>query len=128
MVNDEETILIFKSKKRPILVQAEDAFGHEIFHFMFKNGDDLRQDNLVISLFKMMDKIWNKSNLNVEMVAYDVMETGYMMGCIEFVNNSKTISDMHVDAGCCGPFKESSILNFLIKKLNKDKIINTATS
>jgi phosphatidylinositol kinase/protein kinase (PI-3 family) len=53
----------------------------------------------------MMDKIWNKSNLNVEMVAYDVLETGYMTGCIEFVDNSKVISDMHSSAGMFGPFK-----------------------
>jgi phosphatidylinositol kinase/protein kinase (PI-3 family) len=91
---------------------------------MFKYGDDLRQDNLVISLFKMMDKIWNKSNLGVEMVAYDVLETGYMTGCIEFVDNSKTISDMHANAGFCGPFKEASIMQFLVKKINEGSLIS----
>ncbi len=62
---------------------------------MFKNGDDLRQDNLVLQLFKLMDRLWMQNGLNMEMVAYSVIETGHMIGYIEFVDNSTEISEIH---------------------------------
>ena len=63
--------------------------------FMFKSGDDLRQDNLVLQFFKIMDKIWNRSDQDLSMVCYDVMESGFETGYIEFVANATTITDMH---------------------------------
>jgi len=53
--------------------------------FIFKFGDDLRQDNLVLQLFKIMDRLWTEDGLQMEMVTYDVMETGFETGYIEFV-------------------------------------------
>jgi len=44
---------------------------------MFKFGDDLRQDNLVLQMFKLMDKLWIEESLNLEMMAYNILEIGY---------------------------------------------------
>ena len=62
---------------------------------LFKNGDDLRQDNLVLQLMKIMDRLWMQNGLNMEMVLYNVIETGHMVGYIEFVNSSVTLSEIH---------------------------------
>ena len=44
--------------------------------FLFKCGDDLRQDNLTLQFFKIMDSLWQKDFRNMEMECYQVMETG----------------------------------------------------
>lgn len=44
---------------------------------MFKYGDDLRQDNLVLQFFRIMDEMWMEKNMNMEMVLYRVLESGY---------------------------------------------------
>jgi len=49
---------------------------------MFKYGDDLRQDNLVLQFFRLMDRLWMQNDLNLEMIAYNVIETGNMIGYI----------------------------------------------
>ena len=63
--------------------------------FLFKFGDDLRQDNLVLQFFKIMDRLWQSSGDDLRMMCYDVMETGFETGYIEFVDNATVITDMH---------------------------------
>jgi phosphatidylinositol kinase/protein kinase (PI-3 family) len=65
---------IFLSAKRPLLIKVQPSHGEakDIFSFMFKYGDDLRQDNLVIQLFKIMDRIWQDGDIKLDMVTYDV--------------------------------------------------------
>ena len=71
--------------------------------FLFKSGDDLRQDNLVLQFFKIMDKLWN--DLDMKMVCYDAMESGFETGYIEFIDNATVITDMHKRQGfLSGPF------------------------
>ena len=69
--------------------EAEEEEGgekqSEIIKILFKYGDDLRQDNLVLQFFRIMDEMWMEKNLNMEMVLYKVLETGFEMGFIEFV-------------------------------------------
>ena len=36
-----------------------------------------------------------QNGLNMEMVAYNVIETGHMIGYIEFVDNSEELSGIH---------------------------------
>jgi phosphatidylinositol kinase/protein kinase (PI-3 family) len=50
-VND---FTIFRSKKTPLLIKVEpeqETTEHQSNKFIFKYGDDLRQDNLVLQLF-----------------------------------------------------------------------------
>ena len=54
--------------------------------FLFKCGDDLRQDSLVLQFFKIMDRLWQSGGDNMRMMCYDVLETGFETGYIEFVD------------------------------------------
>ena len=84
--------------------------------FMWKSGDDLRQDNLVLQFFKIMDRLWQSADLDLAMVCYDVFESGFEIGYIEFVTPSTVITDMHKEVGYSGPWKEQSIMSFFMKK------------
>ena len=73
---------------------------------MWKSGDDLRQDNLVLQFYKIMDRIWQSSGTDLQMVCYDVFESGFEIGYIEFVTPAECITDMHKEFGYRGPFNQ----------------------
>lgn len=60
-----------------------------------------------------MDEMWMEQNMNMEMVRYKVLETGYKVGYIEFVDNSEVITSVHKWRGFFkGPFNEKSIYEY----------------
>ena len=72
-----------------------------------------------------MDKLWN--DLDMNMVCYDVMESGFGTGYIEFIANSTEISDMHKKQGfLTGPFIKTSVMNYFLKKIAKEEYLSTA--
>ena len=92
---------------------------------MFKSGDDLRQDNLVLQFFKIMDRIWNRVDQDLSMVCYDVMESGFETGFIEFVDKATCLTDMHKASKKFGmrllsPFNEKSIMDYFINDIAPD--------
>ena len=69
-----------------------------------------------------MDRLWQSSGDDLRMMCYDVMETGFETGYIEFVDNATVITQMHQDeAPYRGPFREKSVLNFFLKMMNRRK-------
>jgi hypothetical protein len=61
-----------------------------------------------------MDRLWMQNDLNLEMIAYNVIETGNMIGYIQFVEKAKEIAQIHKRFGLVkGPFLESSILQYV---------------
>ena len=57
---------------------------------MYKEGDDLRQDVVVLQFLRLMDKLWKKANLDLPMVIYRVQPTSFRKGVIEMVPNCMT--------------------------------------
>jgi hypothetical protein len=93
---------------------------------MFKNGDDLRQDITVLQMFKIMDRLWQEDGQGLDMITYDVMETGFETGYIEFVDKSVVISEMHHFNGYyCGTFNQESVMNFFLKSIAGQKANET---
>ncbi|KAG8893971.1 Phosphatidylinositol (PI) 3-kinase, partial [Tulasnella sp. 417] len=86
-----EKCSIFKSNLSPLLLyfqctpndSADPGLGDESdtngsdpskldeYPIIFKNGDDLRQDQLVIQLFTLMDRLLRKENLDLKISPYD---------------------------------------------------------
>lgn len=77
----------------------------EAYPVIFKNGDDLRQDQLVIQLFTLMDRLLRKENLDLKLMPYRVLATGPVAGMVQFVE-SKTLQDISNEYG-------GSLLNYL---------------
>lgn len=47
---------------------------------IFKNGDDMRQDQLVIQMISLMDSLLKKENLDLKLTPYKVLSTSSVEG------------------------------------------------
>lgn len=94
---------IFKSSLAPLLLYFQCSDGSE-FPIIFKDGDDMRQDQLVIQLFTLMDGLLRKENLDLRLSPYAVLATGPLQGMVQFIPN-KTIAAIVSEHG--------NILNYL---------------
>jgi phosphatidylinositol 3-kinase len=81
---------VFKSNLFPMLLYFQCSDGTE-YPLIFKDGDDMRQDQLVIQLFTLMDRLLRKENLDLRLSPYDVLATGPTQGMVQFIP-SKTIA------------------------------------
>lgn len=54
---------------------------------MFKIGDDLRQDQLVIQIINLMDQLLKNENLDMKLTPYKILATSPVAGLIQFVPN-----------------------------------------
>ena len=48
--------------------------------YLFQDGDDLRQDIIVIQLFGLMDQLWRDCNLDLKMITFLCLSTGLKQG------------------------------------------------
>ena len=94
---------VFKSNMFPMLLFFQCADGGE-YPVIFKDGDDMRQDQLVIQLFTLMDRLLRKENLDLKLSPYDVLATGPSQGMAQFIP-SKTIAAIVSEHG--------TLLNYL---------------
>ncbi|KAJ4480107.1 atypical/PIKK/PI3K protein kinase [Lentinula aciculospora] len=81
---------VFKSAMYPLLLYFQCSDGSE-YPVIFKDGDDMRQDQLVLQMFTLMDRLLRQENLDLKLTPYAVLATGPMQGMVQFVP-SKTIA------------------------------------
>ena len=98
-----EQCSVFKSAKCPVKYtfkvekESQKYNPHEDkehISMMFKYGDDLRQDQLILQMIYYMDSLLKNVHLNYEFTTYKVLATSKSDGFVEFVPNSKTIFDI----------------------------------
>ena len=100
---------VFKSKLVPLLLWFEAIEADRLpeddvavinpdYPIIFKNGDDLRQDQLVIQLFTLMDRLLRKENLDLRLSPYSVLATSVNEGMIQFVP-SKSLAAIMAEYG-----------------------------
>ena len=77
-------------------------------NLVIQTRDDLCQDQLVIALIKLMDKILKRGALDLRLKPYDILATGPKSGLVEFVQNSVPIQQILEQ-------NNNSILNFFKK-------------
>ena len=69
----------------------DDKDDHSFYSVIFKNGDDIRQDQLILQIISFMDSLLRDVELNFQFTTYKVLATSKESGFVEFVNNSDTI-------------------------------------
>ena len=94
---------VFKSNLFPLLLYFQCSDGTE-YPVIFKDGDDMRQDQLVIQLFTLMDQLLRKENLDLKFSPYNVLATGPLQGMAQYIP-SKTIAAIVSEHG--------NLLNYL---------------
>ncbi|KAH9554610.1 hypothetical protein CY35_08G072300 [Sphagnum magellanicum] len=75
---------IFKSALHPLRLTFRTEGGGKC-KIIFKKGDDLRQDQLVIQMLSLMDRLLKLENLDLQLTPYRVLATAQDEGMVEFV-------------------------------------------
>lgn len=98
---DPQDVKVFASNKSPVAlvfnaVDSDDQNKSNVkqIRMMFKIGDDIRQDQLILQLFEIMDKIFKASELDLCIKTYNILAISDRFGCMEFVENSQAIKDI----------------------------------
>ncbi|KAL6610165.1 hypothetical protein ACP70R_040134 [Stipagrostis hirtigluma subsp. patula] len=75
---------IFKSALHPLRLTFKTENGGTS-KIIFKKGDDLRLDQLVIQMISLMDRLLKLENLDLHLTPYRVLATGEDEGMLEFI-------------------------------------------
>lgn len=81
---DPSEIKVFKSSLFPIMLTFK-TVSKQKYQIIFKTGDDLRQDQLVIQIISLMDRLLQKENLDLKLSPYKILATGATAGAAQFV-------------------------------------------
>ncbi|ESW29431.1 hypothetical protein PHAVU_002G070100 [Phaseolus vulgaris] len=75
---------IFKSALHPLRLTFRTTNGGTS-KIIFKKGDDIRQDQLVVQMVSLMDRLLKLENLDLHLTPYKVLATGQDEGMLEFI-------------------------------------------
>lgn len=81
---DPENCNVLKSSLLPIVLNFRTSHSQK-YPIIFKFGDDLRQDQLVIQIITLMDRLLRKENLDLKLTPYRILATSTSAGAFQFV-------------------------------------------
>lgn len=105
----------FNSNTLPLKINFYGCDGM-LLPAIFKAGDDLQQDMLTIQLVRVMNKLWLKNGLDLKIVTFNCIPTGYKKGMIEMITDAETLRKIQVEWGLTGSFKDKPIAEWLAKQ------------
>ncbi|XP_035511915.1 phosphatidylinositol 4,5-bisphosphate 3-kinase catalytic subunit gamma isoform [Morone saxatilis] len=111
---------VMASKKKPLWLEFSpmpSPTSDTPVGIIFKQGDDLRQDMLVLQTLVVMDSIWQEKSLDLNLVPYGCISTGHNIGMIEIVRNAATIAVVQRNhGGTNGAFRNDALFEWLKSK------------
>ncbi|TWW56207.1 Phosphatidylinositol 4,5-bisphosphate 3-kinase catalytic subunit gamma isoform [Takifugu flavidus] len=120
---------VMASKKKPLWLEfcpMPSPITPAPVGIIFKEGDDLRQDMLVIQTLMVMDSIWQERSLDLNLVPYGCISTGHNIGMIEIVRNAVTIAAIQRSVGgTTGAFRNDALYEWLRSKGPPEEIHHT---
>ena len=115
VVADRCTVFLSKQLPFKVCFETEDE---DTFEVIYKQGDDMRQDQLIIQMVSLMNDLLKKVNLDMCLTPYTVMATSSTDGYSEFVPNAHTLFDLI--------HSKQSVLSFLLEnQVNCPDIMDT---
>lgn len=96
-------------------------FKYGKYPLMFKIGDDLRQDQLVIQIINLMDQLLKNENLDLRLTPYKILATSPIAGFIQFVPN-ETLDSVLANYGAVNPLDNGNSNNH--SSIANNEIIN----
>jgi len=100
------TAKLFKSALQPALLGFVRADTGDEYKIIFKYGDDLRQDQLILQIITLFDRILQQENLDLKLSPYHVLATSSKHGFVQFINGTNVAQILRED---------KSIQNFFVK-------------
>ena len=78
-------------------------------------GSDLRQDQLILQLLAVLDRLWTADGLELPLSLYKVVSTGPKEGLIEVVPRAETLASIHSSGSVksLGAFSEDALHRWL---------------
>jgi phosphatidylinositol 3-kinase len=92
-----ERAYVFKSALMPLKIMFQTT-GEE-YAVIFKNGDDLRQDQLILQVLTLMDKLLRRENLDLKLTPYHSLAVSSSAGFVECVPNAVTVAELLANNG-----------------------------
>uniref|UniRef100_A0A1I7XRN7 Phosphatidylinositol 3-kinase catalytic subunit type 3 n=1 Tax=Heterorhabditis bacteriophora TaxID=37862 RepID=A0A1I7XRN7_HETBA len=90
-----DSAALFNSAMMPVKLtfktQSPNGDSYNEYSLIFKQGDDLRQDQLIIQMFRLMDSLFKKDQLDLKLTPYAVLlvklvlATGVDEGFVQFI-------------------------------------------
>lgn len=77
---------LFKSALMPAKLTFLTTSGKE-YVAIFKHGDDLRQDQLILQIITLMDKLLRSENLDLKLTPYRVLATSTKHGFLQYIES-----------------------------------------
>lgn len=116
-----EQCKVMASKKKPLWLQFKRAdpttLCKDPIGIIFKDGDDLRQDMLILQILRIMESIWETESLDLCLLPYGCISTGNRIGMIETVKDATTIANIQQSVvGSTGAFKDEILCQWLRDK------------
>ncbi|BFZ56631.1 Phosphatidylinositol (PI) 3-kinase [Savitreella phatthalungensis] len=99
---EPEKCSVFKSSLFPLRLSLRLTTGAH-FDCIFKSGDDLRQDQLVIQIIAVFNELLLKENLDLKLTPYRILATSVASGFVEFVA-SESLAAILSEYGTIGSY------------------------
>ncbi|XP_071954841.1 phosphatidylinositol 4-phosphate 3-kinase C2 domain-containing subunit beta-like [Antedon mediterranea] len=91
-----------------------DLLGGDIIT-IFKAGEDMRQDMLIMQMIRIMNKLWLSEGLDMRIITFTCLATGKNQGMIEVIQDAETLRKIQVENGVTGSFKDKPLTEWLQK-------------
>uniref|UniRef100_A0A6B2EGU4 Phosphatidylinositol 3-kinase catalytic subunit type 3 n=1 Tax=Phlebotomus kandelakii TaxID=1109342 RepID=A0A6B2EGU4_9DIPT len=92
-----QNVTLFKSALMPAKLTFITT-TNEDYVAIFKHGDDLRQDQLILQMITLMDKLLRRENLDLKLTPYRVLATSARHGFMQYID-SITVADVIANEG-----------------------------
>lgn len=110
-----EECKIMKSKKKPLYLVFQGVDNEPDVHVLFKTGDDLRQDLVVLTILKIMENLWAEHGLDLRLSLYHCMPLASGTGMLEIVQQAETLAAVHSwGGGQRGVFSKKTLKKWLM--------------
>nr|QWQ57297.1 phosphatidylinositol 3-kinase catalytic subunit type 3 [Macrobrachium nipponense] len=98
---------LFKSALEPCRLTFKTVTNEE-YVAIFKHGDDLRQDQLIIQMITLMDKVLRRENLDLKLTPYKVLATSSKHGFVQFVESTAVAEVLRAEGSILQFFRKHS--------------------
>ncbi|RHY00462.1 hypothetical protein DYB25_009890, partial [Aphanomyces astaci] len=118
---------VMSSARLPLWLEFENAEAGTVA-VIFKSGDDLRQDVLVLQLLRVMDDLWRDNSMDLALDPYRCVATGPTTGLVQVVPHAATTAAIQSrsNRGILGAFHLDCFSNWIDQHNTTPKKVKAA--